>query len=205
VTRPRLGLDTATPFLSVALLWPDDGRVLSAAWRLDRGLAAALAPRIAAFLASAGLTPGSLGGLGVGVGPGSYTGARVGVAWALAVGRACDLPVVGGDTLAARARAMIPIGSCGWVAVAARRGEAWVQPWGWTEGVLAPLEAPRPLPLAELPEGAGASLEVPPDAVGHAQQVDRPGAVAAAVRYAPATAPTAHGAAPDGAAKRDGT
>jgi tRNA threonylcarbamoyladenosine biosynthesis protein TsaB len=204
VTRPRLGIDTATPFLSVALLWPDDGRILRAAWRLDRALAAALAPRLADFLGSAGLTPRSLGGVGVGIGPGSYTGARVGVAWALAVGRACDLPVVGGDTLAARARATVAVGTRGWVAVAARRGEAWVQPWGWPEGAFAPLAAPRALPLADLPEGAGASLEVPPDAVEHARQVDRPGAVAAAVRYAPAAPSTAGGAA-GAAAGHDGT
>jgi tRNA threonylcarbamoyladenosine biosynthesis protein TsaB len=183
MTRPRLGIDTATPFLSLALVWPGEARTLAAAWRLDRALAAELAPRIDRFLGDAGLTPRSLGGLGVGVGPGSYTGARVGVAWAIAVGRALELPVVGGGTLAARALASIPSGAGGWVAVEARRGDAWLQPWGWTDGALAARDGARRVPLSDLPPDAAASLVVAPDARWHARQVDAPGAEAPIVRY----------------------
>jgi tRNA threonylcarbamoyladenosine biosynthesis protein TsaB len=172
VTRPRLGLDTASPFLALALWWPDGERVARASWRLERRLAAELAPRIEAFLSAHGVGPGDLGGVGVGVGPGSYTGARVGVAWALAVGRARSLPVVGGDSLAARALATVEPGASGWVAAEARRGEAWLQRWGWTRNVLAPLGERRTAPLADLPAEATDSLDLAPDAAWHARAVD---------------------------------
>jgi tRNA threonylcarbamoyl adenosine modification protein YeaZ len=183
VTRPRLGLDTATPFLALAIWWPEGDHVARASWRLDRRLAAELVPRVEAFLSSHGVGPRDLGGVGVGVGPGSYTGARVGVAWALAVGRARDLPVVGGDTLAARALATVAPGATGWVAAEARRGEAWLQRWGWDPDGLVPLDERRTTPLTELPAQAASSLERAPDASWHARAVDLAEASAPLVRY----------------------
>lgn len=193
--RPRLGIDTATPFLALALWWPDADRAAQAAWRLDRRLAADLAPQLAAFLAAQGVTPRDLGGVGVGVGPGSFTGARIGVAWALAIGRALGVPVVGGYTLAARALATVAPGGSGWVAVEARRGEAWAQPWGWSHGRLVPQGARRQVRIAELPPAAAAGLDVAPDALQHARQVDDPEAVAPRVSYGSGAEPgTAAGA-----------
>ena len=183
MTRPRLGLDTATPFLALALWWPVDDHVARASWRLDRRLAAELVPRLEAFLASHGIGPADLGGLGVGVGPGSYTGARVGVAWALGVGRARALPVVGGDTLAARALATIAPGATGWVAAEARRGEAWLQRWGWSPDGLVPLAERRTAPVGELPAEAASSLDRAPDASWHARAVDVARASAPSVHY----------------------
>jgi tRNA threonylcarbamoyl adenosine modification protein YeaZ len=183
VRRPRFGLDTATPFLALALWWPESDRVARASWRLDRRLAAELVPRIDAFLASHGVGPEDLGGVGVGVGPGSYTGARVGVAWALAVGRARSLPVVGGDTLAARALATIEPGAMGWVAAEARRGEAWLQRWAWRAGALEALGERVATPFAELPAAAASSLDRAPDAGWHARAVDVPGAPPPRVSY----------------------
>jgi tRNA threonylcarbamoyladenosine biosynthesis protein TsaB len=183
VTRPRLGLDTATSYLAVALWWPGDGHVARAAWPLGRLVAAELVPRVDRFLASAGIGPGDLGGVGVGTGPGSYTGARVGVAWALAVGRALAVPVVGGDSLAARALATVEPGAVRWVAVEARRGEAWLQRWGWSAGVLVPLGDRRTASLADLPDEAAASLGQAPDALWHAQAVDAPDPAPPRVRY----------------------
>jgi tRNA threonylcarbamoyladenosine biosynthesis protein TsaB len=183
MTRPRLGLDTATPYLAVALWWPAEGRVARAAWPLGRLLAAELVPRVDEFLTSAGIGPSDLAGVGVGTGPGSYTGTRVGVAWALAVGRALALPVAGGDSLAARALATVEPGTARWVAVEARRGEAWLQRWGWSAGVLAALGDRRTAPLADLPVEAAASLDRAPDALWHAWAVDGPDPAPPRVRY----------------------
>lgn len=184
MSLPRLGLDTATPFLSLALWWPVDERVAREHRRVDRRLAAELAPAIAAFLRRHGVTPGDLGGIGVGVGPGSYTGARVGVAWALGAGRALGIPVVGGDTLAALATAVVSPGGHGQVAVAARRGEAWCGTWSVDSGGQ-PRETAsrRPCPLAQLPDAALASLDQPPDASWHARSVDHPDPLSPRVRY----------------------
>jgi tRNA threonylcarbamoyl adenosine modification protein YeaZ len=179
-----LGLDTATPFLSLALWWPDTGRVARAAWRLDRRLAGELAVRLERFVAEHGVAATDLGGIGVGVGPGSYTGARVGVAWATAAARALGVPLVGGDTLAARAAACIPPGARGTVATEARRGEAWIETWGVAiDGRPTTGEGRRRVATLDLPEDAAASLGSAPHAVVHARRVDAPDAAPPVVRY----------------------
>ncbi len=188
--RPRLGLDTATPFLALALWWPASGRVARAAWRLDRRLAGELAVRIDAFVAEHGMAAAELGGIGVGVGPGSYTGARVGVAWATAAARALGVPLVGGDTLAARAAACLRPGERGAVAVEARRGEAWIETWRLDDdGRPTVGEGRRRLATLDLPADAAASLHHAPDAAFHARRVDAPDASPPIVRYAPAGTP----------------
>jgi tRNA threonylcarbamoyladenosine biosynthesis protein TsaB len=183
MTPPRLGLDTATPFLALALWWPDEDRVVVHATRVERTLGARLASSVAELLHVHGVERDTLGGVGVGVGPGSYTGARVGVAFALGLARALDLRVVGGDTAAARAAAVLVEGATGWVAVEGRRGEARASRWERQGGVLTCLETREPCSWADLPEGARASLDVPPDAVHHARLVDVPDAPAPIVRY----------------------
>jgi tRNA threonylcarbamoyl adenosine modification protein YeaZ len=184
VTGPRLGIDTATPYLALALWWPDSGRIARAGWRLERQLAGDLVPRVERFLVDHGVSPADLGGIGVGVGPGSYTGARVGVAWATAAGRALDIPVVGGDTLAARAWACLEPGTRGAVAVEARRGEAWLETWAMavdSRGVV--VVGRRRAKIGELPADAAASLRIAPDAALHARRVDAVDAAPPAVRY----------------------
>jgi len=184
VTGPRLGIDTATPFLALALWWPGSGRIARAAWRLDRRLAGDLVPLVDRFLVEHEVAPADLGGIGVGVGPGSYTGARVGVAWATAAGRALDIPVVGGDTLAARARACLGPGTRGAVAVEARRAEAWLETWAMAvDGRGVVVVGRRRAKIADLPQDAAASLGVAPDAALHAWRVDAFDAAPPAVRY----------------------
>ncbi len=184
MTHPRLGLDTATPFLALALWWPGDDRTVHHAVRVDRTLGARIAAEVEDLVRRHGVDPRAVGGIGVGVGPGSYTGARVGVAFALGLARALDVPVVGADTIKARAAAVVAEGAMGWVAVEGRRGEARASRWERRDGVLTCLETRPPCPYADLPEGARASLDVPPDAALHARAVDVPGATAPIVRYA---------------------
>lgn len=181
---PRLGLDTATPFLALALWWPDTGRIARAAWRLDRRLAGELAVRVDAFVAENGITAADLAGIGVGVGPGSYTGARVGVAWATAAARALGVPLVGGDTLAARAAACIRPGERGAVAAEARRGESWLETWDLGGDARRTVgDDRRRVATLSLPADAAASLHRAPDAAFHARRVDAPGATPPVVHY----------------------
>lgn len=183
MTRPRLGIDTATPFLSLALWWPADERTERASVRVGRDLGARLVPAVAGFLEEHGVALGDLEGVGVGVGPGSYTGARVGVAFALGLARARALRVVGGDSAAARAIVAVPDGGTGWVAVETRRTTALASRWSHRGDAVTLLEGLGPRPFAELPADAIASLDVAPDAARHARAVDEPGAQAPRVRY----------------------
>jgi tRNA threonylcarbamoyl adenosine modification protein YeaZ len=183
VTRPRLGIDTATPFLSLALWWPEEERSERAVERVGRDLGARLVPAVASFLEAHGVSRGDLAGIGVGVGPGSYTGARVGVAFALGLARARSLRVVGGDSVAARAWAVVADGGSAWVAVETRRATALPSRWSRRAGVLTRLEARAACPIPDLPANAVASLEVAPDAVRHARAVDDREAGPPLVRY----------------------
>ncbi len=181
--QPRLGIDTATPYLSLALWWPADRRTERASERVGRDLGARFVPAVAAFLEEHGVAVEDLAGIGVGVGPGSYTGARLGVAFALGVARARTLLVVGGDSAAARAVATVPDGSTGWVAMETRRATALASRWSRAGDAVVRLEDLGAHPFAELPVGAIASLDVAPDAARHARAVDEDGAEPPRVRY----------------------
>jgi tRNA threonylcarbamoyl adenosine modification protein YeaZ len=89
-----LALDTSTPAVTVAL---HDGRsVLAESTVVDpRRHGELLAPGVADVLALAGGAPMDLTDVVVGVGPGPFTGLRVGVATAVALGIALDIPVHG--------------------------------------------------------------------------------------------------------------
>ncbi|WP_433464657.1 tRNA (adenosine(37)-N6)-threonylcarbamoyltransferase complex dimerization subunit type 1 TsaB [Spirillospora sp. CA-128828] len=98
-----LAFDTATAAITVALYeWtPGESAV-------PRGLAEAvdrrrhtelLTPSIARVMAEAGAAPDDLSAIAVGVGPGPYTGLRVGLVTARAMGEALSVPVHGVCTL----------------------------------------------------------------------------------------------------------
>jgi tRNA threonylcarbamoyladenosine biosynthesis protein TsaB len=89
-----LGLDTATPAVTVAL---HDGRQpLAQLVTVDAHRhAELLAPAIAKVIADAGAERGDLTGVAVGVGPGPYTGLRVGIMTAKVLGEALGIPVYG--------------------------------------------------------------------------------------------------------------
>jgi tRNA threonylcarbamoyl adenosine modification protein YeaZ len=89
-----LGLDTATPAVTVAL--HDGGQPLAQLVTVDAHRhAELLAPAIAKVIADAGVERGDLTGVAVGVGPGPYTGLRVGIVTAKVLGAALGIPVYG--------------------------------------------------------------------------------------------------------------
>ncbi len=93
-----LALDTATPALvaGVARWSPEGIEVLAEVHRASGTRhAELLAPALREALASSGAGLGGLGAVVVGLGPGPFTGLRVGVVTAAALGDARGLPVVG--------------------------------------------------------------------------------------------------------------
>lgn len=154
-----LVIDCATPALSLALF--DQGDCVAATHEeLGRGHAESLLPSIAALPDG-----GRCDRIVVNIGPGSFTGVRVGVAAATALGFAWQVPVHGYgcvDLVAAMAR--MQLGSAAHFAVVMVGGHGelfWAQP-----GVVADeaLEV-RSTPIAELARTLDAPLLVGSGAV----------------------------------------
>lgn len=157
-----LGLDTATVACTVAVC--DDGALLAESTVLSpRAHSAVLMTLIDQVVAASGRSKQDLAGVAVGVGPGSFTGLRIGLATAMAIAFALDIPCVPVGTLTAMAVAALPGG--GWVApvLDARRGEAYAglyrsggtdDPSGLVE-VEPPCIEPLASFLSRLPETAG--------------------------------------------------
>jgi tRNA threonylcarbamoyladenosine biosynthesis protein TsaB len=93
-----LCLDTATPSVGVALT--RDGVALAGETVVDaRRHGELLAVGIDAVLKRAGVSPADLGAVAAGAGPGPFTGLRVGLMTARALGHALGIPVLGVCTL----------------------------------------------------------------------------------------------------------
>jgi tRNA threonylcarbamoyl adenosine modification protein YeaZ len=99
VTRTVLAIDTATPAVIVGVLRRrDDGHIDTLAQRVAvdaHAHAELLTPTVIATVADAGSTLGAMDAVVVGCGPGPFTGLRVGMATAAALGHALDVPVHG--------------------------------------------------------------------------------------------------------------
>ncbi len=90
-----LGLDTSTPAVSVALVSLGE-RVLAERVVVDaRAHGELLAAGIEQVLADAGAQRGDLDAVAVGLGPGPFTGLRVGIVTAAALGDALGIPAYG--------------------------------------------------------------------------------------------------------------
>ena len=96
-----LALDTASPFPSVTLLVREELREES--FSQDRRASEELLPAIERCLAGAGTTLARCDRIAVCSGPGSFTGLRIGLATAWALGRAAGVPVETVSTLEALA------------------------------------------------------------------------------------------------------
>jgi tRNA threonylcarbamoyl adenosine modification protein YeaZ len=95
-----LGLDTATPLTSVAVVEADLSGGLcrplaSAIHRDPRRHGEVLPTMVLGVLSEAGLAPTDLTAVAVGVGPGAYTGLRVGIATAQALALSLAVPTLG--------------------------------------------------------------------------------------------------------------
>lgn len=167
-----LGLDTATPAVTVAL--HDGGQPLAQLVTVDAHRhAELLAPAIAKVIADAGATQHDLTGIAVGVGPGPYTGLRVGLVTARVLGAALGIPVYGLCTLDIIAADVDAGGQEFLVATDARRRELyWARYDGTGRRVVGPeVSKPALIPVAGLPAaGEGPMLypEVLPEGLGPA-------------------------------------
>lgn len=90
-----LGLDTSTPAVSVALVDLAEGLLAERIVVDGRRHGEVLAVGIQAVLGCAGRRPADLDAVVVGLGPGPFTGLRVGIVTAAALGDALGLPVHG--------------------------------------------------------------------------------------------------------------
>ncbi|HET6792915.1 MAG TPA: tRNA (adenosine(37)-N6)-threonylcarbamoyltransferase complex dimerization subunit type 1 TsaB [Acidimicrobiales bacterium] len=119
-----LAVATATPQVSVALHGPD-GPAGAVVVRAGRRHGETLAPAIQSLTSLVGVSLHQLERVAVDTGPGLFTGLRVGVATAKALGSALDLPVVACSSLDILAHPHRHIGRPVASVVDARRGEVF--------------------------------------------------------------------------------
>ncbi|WP_319412175.1 tRNA (adenosine(37)-N6)-threonylcarbamoyltransferase complex dimerization subunit type 1 TsaB [uncultured Cohaesibacter sp.] len=126
-----LALDTALEACSVglAIREHDTIRRTGRSLMLGRGHAEHLMGELGLLLQDNGLTYKDLGRIAVTVGPGSFTGLRVGLATARALGLALDIPVIGASSLMALALTAQATGHKGTVGcfIDARRNQIYGQ------------------------------------------------------------------------------
>jgi tRNA threonylcarbamoyladenosine biosynthesis protein TsaB len=97
-----LGIDTATLVCSTAVV-SEEKLVAEYTLQVKKTHSERLLPFIAAMLKDAGIDLGSLDGVAVAAGPGSFTGLRIGIVTARALGQALEVPLCGVSTLEALA------------------------------------------------------------------------------------------------------
>jgi len=151
-----LAVDTSCGAASAAIV--DSGRAepLAAISRaMTRGQAEALAPIVAEVGASVEGGFATLDRIAVTIGPGSFTGIRVGLAFARAMGLALGVPVVGVSTLVACAAPLLSAPRPGVIAAAidARHGSVYFQLFEATGRPLGPARCDT---LRECVRGIGA-------------------------------------------------
>ncbi len=127
-----LAIDTALDAVS-ACVYDDSAanHFVSETIVMQRGQAEALMPLLDRVVSDSGGF-NALDRVAVTVGPGSFTGLRVGIAAARAIGLACRVPVVGVSTLAALAAPLILAGEPGLVvpAIDAKHGSVYFAVFG---------------------------------------------------------------------------
>ncbi|HLL66111.1 MAG TPA: tRNA (adenosine(37)-N6)-threonylcarbamoyltransferase complex dimerization subunit type 1 TsaB [Micromonosporaceae bacterium] len=183
-----LVLDSATPAVTAALARIGSGPgepvdLLATRVTVDaRAHAELLAPQVQAVLDAGGVTPAELSAVVAGVGPGPFTGLRVGLVTAVALGQALSIPTYGVCSLDA-----VAFGQRGRVLVAtdARRKEVY---WGcYADGVrLTGPDVNRPEAAARRAAELAMERAVGDGALRYAEVLDVP--VAGEPRYPQAAA-----------------
>lgn len=137
-----LAMDTATAATSAAIVGPDFAIARSS---VDaRGHVESLAPMVTEVLTQAQVTPGDIDAIACGVGPGPFTGLRVAIATAIAMGQVLDRPVVGVCTHDVIAHAALASSSPIIVATTARRMESFLSTYDATgQRLTGPLAVPH--------------------------------------------------------------
>jgi len=165
-----LVVDTATPAVTAAVARvAADGAVTLLAERVTvnaRAHGELLAPAVSAVLAEAGIEPAELTAVVAGVGPGPFTGLRVGLVTAMALGHALGIPTYGVCSLDALGLDAAGVGASGvgasgtvLVATDARRREVyWAVYSGRTR--LSPASVDRPDEVARRAVELGAGFAV---------------------------------------------
>jgi len=151
-----LAIDASCGAASAAIVASDEMEPIAVMTRpMARGHAEALAPMVEEVARALNGGLDSLDRIAVTIGPGSFTGIRVGVAMARAMGLALEIPVVGVSTLAAFAAPMLSAPRPGVIAAAvdARHGSIYFQLFDQTGRPLGP---PRCDSLRECVRGIGA-------------------------------------------------
>ena len=148
-----LAFDTTAAACSVALV-RGDAMLASLSEPMDQGQAEALLPAIERVMREGGFSYDALDRIAVTVGPGSFTGVRVGLSTARALGLAAGKPVVGVSTLDVLAGA-VPAAELAHTAtilaaVDTKRGELYVQAFDAANRTAR--GEPAALPPAEIPD-----------------------------------------------------
>lgn len=136
-----LAIDTALGACSACLATDlSDDLLAEETLTLDRGHAEALLPLIERVISRVEGGFESLDRVAVTVGPGSYTGLRVGLSAARAIGLATGIPVVGVTTLSALLAPLLAANGEGLIAAAidARHGSVYLQAMSITDGIVVP-------------------------------------------------------------------
>ncbi len=165
-----LALDAAGSACSAAL-WSGGGVRARRLESMERGQSERLVPMIEEVVREAGITYGQLTLVAATIGPGGFTGVRIGLATARALGLACACPVMGVTTFEAAVAAVDPKERVDQTLVAlieSKRKELFVQVFGTIDGrpgrpiALAPKQLDRALPPGPLllaGDGAGRGAE----------------------------------------------
>lgn len=97
-SRCVLVFDTALFGCSAGVYEAETGKITAQSKPMPRGQAEALVPMIGSVLEESGKTYADIDLIGVTAGPGAFTGIRIGLATARALGLALDKPVIGVST-----------------------------------------------------------------------------------------------------------
>jgi tRNA threonylcarbamoyladenosine biosynthesis protein TsaB len=151
-----LAIDTALGACSVCVY--DGAEAMPVAFEAEEmqtGHAEALMPMIQRVMRGVDGGFGSLSRVAVSIGPGSFTGLRIGISAARAIGLAAGIPVVGVSTLSAYAAPLINPAESGVIAVAidARHGAVFFQAFTTTGRTIV---LPRVLPVKDAARAIGA-------------------------------------------------